>query len=198
MIILEDSEEAINGLAKIICQDPTFPIRLRNVKRRLLEEKAIKNNEKYFEKQEEILRKAEERGLSSTGYIFEVYSSEEEDNYMVYKNIGNEMVPIREEFKVNPHEAILFPGLIEYLKGHNINNLITFDPSFQESFYSFPWFEKGETEEYDRWGHDAQHASVLFEKDELNELEKNGIILQSISQKEAWEFNLKLKQISGD
>jgi len=198
MIILDDSQEAINGLAKIIAQNPTFSIKIRNIKNKLLEEKAMLPNEEYFKKQEEILRKAEKIGLSSTGYIFEVYASEEEDNYMVYKNVENEMVPIREEFKRNPHDAILFPGLISYLKGHHINNLITFDPSFQDKFYSYPWFEKGETEEYDRWGYDAQHVEVLFEGDELNELEKNGITLQNISQSAAWEFNLNLKQVSAD
>lgn len=198
MIILDDSPEAIKGLAKIIAQDPTFPIKLRNDKKKLLEENAIIDDKVYFQKQEEILQKAEKIGLSSTGYIFEVYASEEEDNYMVYKNIGNEMVPIRKEFKRNPHHAILFEGLVGYLKRNNINNLITFQPSFQESFYSFPWSEEGESEEYNRWGHDAQHVEVLFERDELKELTDNGITFQSLNQSEAWEFNLHLKQVSDD
>ena len=198
MIVLEDSEEAINGLAKIIAQDSAFSIKLRNVKKRLLEEKAIENNEDYFNKQEEILRKAEAKGLISTGYIFEVYVNEEEDNYMVYKNIGNEMVPVREEFKMNPHDAISFSGLISYLKGHRITNLITFDPSFQDKFYSCPGFEKGETEQQDQWWNEAQHVGVGFEREELKELEENGIKFQTLSQKEAWEFNLNLKSVVDD
>jgi predicted Holliday junction resolvase-like endonuclease len=198
MIILDDSEEAIKGLAKIIAQDPTFSIKLRNDKRRLLEERAIIENEEYFQKQEAILKKAEEIGLTSTGYIFEVYVNEEEDNYMVYKNVGNEMVPIRKEFKTNPHDAILFSGLINYLKGHGINNLITFQPSFQESFYSFPWYEKGDKESNDSWGHDAQHVDSVFDRDELKELTDNGISFRSLSQSEAWEFNLHLKSVTED
>jgi hypothetical protein len=198
MIILEDSEEAINGLAKIICQDPTFPIVLRNMKNQLLKEKSISPNEEYFQKQEDILKKAEEKGLFSTGYIFEVYANEEEDNYMIYKNIGNEMVPIIEEFKINPHAATFFSGLINHLKEANIKNLITFEPSFQDKFYSFPWFEKGETEEDDRWGVGAQHSEVSFNRNELKELEKNEIKFQTISQNDAWEFNLHLKQVSAD
>jgi hypothetical protein len=197
MIKFEDSEKAINGLAKIIAQDPTFSIKLRNAKKRLLEEKALINDEEYFVEQEEILRRAEKIGLSSTGYIFQVYTEEgrEQDNYMVYKKIGNEMVPIREEFKKNPQEAILFPGLVSYLNGHHINSLITFMPSFQDKFYSCPWFEKGETEQDDSWGNDAQHVEVSFDREELRELKENGIKFQIVSQSEAWEFNLNLKDL---
>jgi hypothetical protein len=115
---------------------------------------------------------------------------------MVYKNIGDEMVPLRKEFKSDPHKAILFEGLVSYLKRNNIHNLITFQPSFQEAFYSFPWFEEGESEEDNREGYDAQHAEVNFDRDELKELTDNGIIFQSLSQSEAWEFNLHLKQVS--
>jgi hypothetical protein len=32
----------------------------------------------------------------------------------------------------------------------------------------------------------------------LNELEKNGVTLRTISEKAAWEFNLNLKQVSDD
>jgi hypothetical protein len=199
MIILEDSDEAITGLAKIIAQDPTFPIKLRNDKRKLLEEKAITDNPTYFQKQEEILKKAEERGLVSTGYIFEVDTSEEEYYYMVYRNIKDEMVPLIKEFKKSSSYAIHGDILIDTLKKYKITNLITFEPSFQEAFYSFPWLDKSEDEdEDDDFGLYAAHNKASFYRDNLKELIDNGITLQFLSDDEAWEFNLHLKDLTSD
>lgn len=197
MIRLDDSEEAINGLAKIIAQDPTFPIKLRNDKNKLLEEKAIIDDKEYFQKQEEILRKAEEIGSTSTGYIFEVDTSKEEYYYMVYKHIKNEMVPLIKEFKKSPHYAIHGDILIDNLKKYNITHLITFEPNSQDKFYSFPWSHESEDEEDDdNFGLDAQHSEASFYKDDLKELIDNGITLQILSYDEAYEFNSHLKQVS--
>lgn len=199
MIRLDDSEEAINGLAKIIVQDPTFPIKLRNDKKRLLEEKAIIDDKEYFQKQEEILRKAEEIGLTSTGYIFEVNISEEEYYYMVYKNIKNEMVPLIKEFKKSSSYAIHEDTLIDILKKYKITHLITFEPPSQDKFYSFPWLDKSEDEEEDDdFGLYAQHNEASFYPDVLKELKENRIALQSLSYDEAYGFSLHLKQVGDD
>lgn len=199
MIRLDDSEEAINGLAKIIVQDPTFPIKLRNDKKRLLEEKAIIDDKEYFQRQEEILRKAEEIGLTSTDYIFEVNISEEEYYYMVYKNIKNEMVPLIKEFKESSIYAINGNTLIDILKKYKITHLITFEPPSQDKFYSFPWLDKSEDEEEDDdFGLYAQHNEASFYPDVLKELKENGIALQSLSYDEASEFSSHLKQVSDD
>lgn len=199
MIRLDDSEEAINGLAKIIAQDPTFPIKLRNDKKRLLEERAIIDDKEYFQRQEEILRKAEEIGLTSTGYIFEVNLSEEEYYYMIYKNIKNEMVPLIKEFKKSSSYAINGYTLIDILKEYKITHLITFEPPSQDKFYSFPWLDKSEDEEEDDdFGLYAQHNEASFYQDNLKELKDNGITLQSLSYDEASEFSSNLKQVTAD
>lgn len=199
MIRLDDSEEAINGLAKIIVQDPTFPIKLRNDKKKLLEEKAIIDDAEYFQRQEEILRKAEEIGLTSTGYIFEVDTSKEEYYYMVYKNIKNEMVPLIKEFKKSSSYAIHGNLLIDTLKKYKITHLITFEPHSQDKFYSFPWLDKSEDEEEDDdFGLYAEHNEASFYLDNLKELTDNGITLQILSYDEAYEFSLHLKQVGDD
>lgn len=199
MIRLDDSEDAIKGLAKIIAQDPTFPIKLRNDKKKLLEEKAIIDDREYFQRQEEILRKAEEIGLTSTGYIFEVNTSEEEYYYMVYRNIKNQMVPLIKEFKKSSSYAIHGDILIDTLKKYRITHLITFEPTSQDKFYSFPWLDKSEDEEEDDdFGLYAQHNEASFYPPNLKELTDNGITLQILSDDEAYEFNLNLEQVSDD
>ncbi len=202
MITFDDSEKAINGLAKIIAQDPTFPIRLRNIKDKLLGENVMKIDKLYLKKQEDILRKAEEIGLVSTGYIFSLVVDDEikdnEGQYMIYRNINNEMVPLISGFKYNPRSYIHSGDLISVIKSSHILSLVTFDPSFQDKFYSFPWFDKGKTEQEDQWGHCAQHMGVYFDRGELQELKDNGISFQNLNQGEAWKFNLNLKQVSSD
>ena len=198
MIKLENTEEAINGLAKLITQDPTYPARLRKIQYDTINSKGMENNKEYIEDQEKILKKAEEIGLANTGYIFEIHHKQDDDiqRYMIYKKINNKMIPILEEFEKLETQTIKgLEEVIKYSTKLNISKLITFEISDQDSFYSCPWHE-GESDDDFKYGYHAFHDEAIFNKEELNILKENNIKLSKLDNKTAWKFNLELEDIN--
>lgn len=194
MIKLENSEKEIKGLAKLIAQDPTYPSRLRNMQKEMLRYNAIKENKDYFSEQEKILNEAEKIGLSNTGYIFNINCQPEE--YMLYKEIDSEMIVLSDGLGISAEKIIKgFNNLQHYLEKFNVKNLVSFEPSDQDTFYSQPWYE-GETDEDFRFGTNAQHCEVSFKKDQIKKLNERGINIFYLEEREAWEFNLKLKNLN--
>ena len=194
MIKLENSEKAISGLAKLIAQDPTYPARLRNAQKEILDYGGIKEDKKYFQEQEEILQKAEKIGLANTGYIFNIdYNNEE---YMLYKKVENEMIVLSDGIGISAEKVIKgFDDLQNYLEKFKIKNLVSFEPSDQDSFYSQPWTE-GETDEDFKWGHGAQHCEANFDDIQLKILNEKKINFEVLDERDAYEFNLKLKDLN--
>ena len=199
MIILEDSEEAINGLARIIAQDPFFPIWIKQKQKELIGNGSMVKDEDYIKNQNNILTKAENIANSSTGYIFDINANRQ---YMIYKKINNEMIPLIKEFVKSNTCTLNFDGLSDFLKNSKLQNLITFENVQTKIFLcTHPvvrtredWEEYYEYEK-DFINYESYHNPASFNKAEINALEGMNIKFHKLNENDREEFIVGLKEL---
>jgi hypothetical protein len=199
MIILKDSQEAINGLAKLIVQEPKIIIELKIIRNYLknygiLSEEA--KDEKYFEEKLNIISKAEEIANKDIWYGFSLHDTfnGEDNGYMLYKRIKNLMVPLEESFEGGWKSHIRdFGDLEEIINQKKIINLVTYSPFDFDTIYSQQYeIEAGEDENS---GLDYQHQHLSIDGSCSNLLKEKGVKVTEYNEKQVKEFERDLKLV---
>ena len=200
MIIFENSDEAINGLAKLIIQDPIFPIWIKSKQIELIKNSSMIDNKEYINQQNQILEKAENIASQQTGYIFEI---NKDKSYMIYKKIDNEMIPVIKKFEESDIYAFKFNNLIEFLKKSKLKNLITLDGNQTKPyFYTHPSVRKKEdyesSDEYesDFIDNNSYHNPVKFNKTQEKLLKKLKIEMFKLDDDQEYMFIKDLKNVT--
>jgi hypothetical protein len=198
MIILEDSEEAINDLAKLIIQEPRIIIELKVIRNYLknygvLSE--VAKDEKYFEEKLKIISKAEEIANKDIWYGFSLHDTFNGDNngFMLYKLIDNMMVPLEKNFEGGFHSHIRDSwDLEEIIQQREIKNLVTYNVRDFDRVYS-QQYEIEDKEEGNPM--DYQHQHISIERSILNILKEKGIKVTEYDNEQVNEFERDLKQV---
>lgn len=199
MIILDDSEEAINGLAKLILQEPRTIVELKIIRNSLknygvLSE--VARNEKYLEEKLKIINKAEEIANKDLWYGFKLHDTfnGDDNGFMLYKLIDNMMVPLEKGFEVGLHSSIRsFRDLEQIIKNKKINNLITYDVNDFDTVYSHQ-YEINDKEEENPIDYQDQHLSI--DRNFLNLLKEKDINVTEFEDEQVQEFEKNLKLIN--
>jgi hypothetical protein len=198
MIILEDSEEAINDLAKLIIQEPRIIIELKIIRNSLknygvLSE--VAKDEKYFEEKLKIISKAEDIANKDIWYGFSLHDTFNGDNngFMLYKIINNMMVPLERDFEGGWRSRIRdFGDLEKIIEDKKINNLITYDVFDFDTVYS-QQYEIDDKEEGNPIDYQHQHLSIS--RGFLNLLKETGINVTEYDDEQVKEFEKNLKLV---
>lgn len=199
MFTLDKSDKAIQGLAKLIIQEPrTIPelkiIRDAFEKNGILTEKT--KNPKYIKEQLEIIKKAEELANSDIWYGFILNDSYKgtHTGFMVYQRIGNEMIPLQEDFE-NGYRSELQTqeDLINFLESQKITHITTYSPhDFWTLFSQMYTIEKGEDE---NTPFDYEHKHMEFDDYLIKDLEKENIKITQFNEEQVIKFEKDLKTV---
>jgi len=202
MIELKNDDAAIKGLAKLIVQNPRLPAQLIVLQNSLLHENAMDYNKGYIQLQKDILEKAENLASTKIGYLFNL-NKEAPPDYIIYKNIKKELVPLVKDFETFGRQVLSFDDVIKYLKVQRINKLITFQTDTQSKiFYTDPWVREFEAyEAYGEYkkdfiGHNFYHHKVKFNEAELKFLKEMNVEFIEFEEDETSEFVGRLKKVT--
>lgn len=200
MIILENSEKAIKGLAKLIIQEPRFILEL-NIMRKAFEENKIlsskSKDEKYLGEQLEIIKKAEKIANESLWYGFEIYDNfhEEHKGFMLYKRIDNKMVPLEEDFERGFSPKMReWEDLEETIEKRGIKNLVTYTPFDFDTLCSQQY--EVELDEPDETPISHEHQHMELAENYLDYLKEKELKITEFSEKQVKEFEKNLEFVS--
>ena len=201
MIVLEKSDEAIKGLAKLIIQEPRLIPELKLIRKKLEENNVLNiecKKDSYMDSQTEIIEKAEEIANKSIWYCFELYDNYHRENkgFMLYKRINNRMVPFEEDFENGRASKIRNDGDLEdTLVKNKIKNLVTYDPFDVDTVYSQQYEIESEEDENIGINHEHQHLSL--QKNYIKYLiKKHGIKITIFNQSQVHEFEKELEFVN--
>jgi NAD+--asparagine ADP-ribosyltransferase len=202
MIILEDSEEAINGLAKLIVQEPNMIPELKLIRNSLKENNVLSETakeEEYFEKTLNIISKAEDIASENLFYIFDIYNTYtgEDGGFMIYKKINHKMVPLERKFEKGFRSTIYSEShLISKINEYRIKNLVTYEPNKDYALYSNEFEdESGEDENEIPPSLDFEQKHSEIESYLIDLLKSNGIKVSVFNEDQVKEFEKDLKLV---
>jgi hypothetical protein len=202
MIILNDSQEAINGLAKLIVQEPRIIVELKIIRNYLKNYGILSEetgDEKYFEEKLNIIRKAEEIANKDIWYGFSLHDTYngEENGYMLYKRIDNLMVPLENGFEGGWKSHIRnFEDLEEIISQKKIMNLVTYNAFNFDTVYSQQY--EIEANEDENSGLDFQHQHLSIGETYFNSLREKGVKVTEFNEEQVKEFEKDLKLLCRD
>jgi hypothetical protein len=198
MIILEDSEEAVNGLAKLIIQEPRIIVELKIIRNSLKNYDVLSEvakDEKYLEEKLKIISKAEEIANKDLWYGFKLHDTfnRDDNGFMLYQLIDNMMVPLEKDFEGGFHSHIRhWEDLEQIIEHKKINNLITYDVQDFDKVYS-QQYEIEDVEEGNPIDYQGQHLSI--DGTFLNLLREKGIKVTEYNYEQVKEFEKNLKLV---
>lgn len=139
MIKFEDTREKIEGLAKIIIQDPEFFPELKKKREILKKQKVLAEDRDFYKTQNRILKKAEAMANNNIWYGFYIVNTiNKKEGYMLYKKISRKLIPVDSNFGIEDSGLMNQYSFEEYLKNNKIKNLMTFNPEIKKVCPYFP------------------------------------------------------------
>ncbi|MBS3124263.1 hypothetical protein J4437_06550 [Candidatus Woesearchaeota archaeon] len=187
MTILENSKKAINGLTKLIIQEPRLIPELKVIISALKSYDVLSKeakDEEYFQEELKIINQAEKIANKSLWYGFHICI---EDRFMLYKRTDNKMVPLEKDFENGLSSNIIsVDDLEEIIKNRKIKNLITYNPIDLDSIYS---------QEYEDAPGEFQHKHEEIETSVLNLLKEKEVKITKYTEEQVREFERNLKSV---
>ncbi len=198
MIKLKNTQEAINGLAKLLIQEPGLIPNLK-ITRNLLKQNNCLDlksmSEKYFNSQLEIIRKAQEIANESIWYGFSLIDGLNGGNegYILYKRVGNRMAPIIKDFERGWDSPIRkrqdLQGEINRIK---IDKIITYLPHNDETLFSQRYeIQDFEEDEFVPFKHKHEPLDDL----DLKDFKGNPLNIIKFNQYQVLEFEKDLELV---
>jgi hypothetical protein len=199
MIVFEDSEEAINGLARLIIQEPKIIIELKIIRNYLNNYGALSEetkDEEYYKKKLDIISKAETIANKDIWYGFGLHDTfnGEDNGYMLYKRINNLMVPLECSFEGGWKSNIRdFGDLKEVINQRKIKNLVTYSPFDFDTVYSQQY--EIEADEDENSGLDYAHQHISIDRTCSNLLKEKGVNVTEYNEEQVKEFERNLEMV---
>jgi hypothetical protein len=195
MAIIGESKEKIDGLVKLIIQEPRLVPELKIIAKKFKENNLFSKeagDPNYFKTDLEILKKAETIANESLWYLFNIYDTfkNKDIGYMLYKRVNNRMIPLEKSFEEGSDSEIYEDSnILSLLEIKKIKNMVTYSPLEAQKVYSQIY----EPEDEEDLSTDYAHSHREINDEMLRLIKSKDVKVTILSEEQTLEFEKDLE-----